>query len=147
VYPADARSPSHAWCYVCQERWDVIALWQKFNGTEKFGQALIEIERTYHLETPEEPEGGYYGGGEEEEKKPEGGVSLEDFDTFHGVCERRLREAKPAFDMLSFLRLGSVLDRVGARVTTERVSPVEGVRILRQVLDKIGEKVRSCPGG
>ncbi len=57
VYPADANNPSHAWCFVCQERWDAITLWRKFNGGEDrhFTQILSEIERAYGLETPELP--------------------------------------------------------------------------------------------
>lgn len=57
VYPADANNLSHAWCFVCQERWDAITLWRKFNGGEDkhFTQVLAEIERAYGLETPELP--------------------------------------------------------------------------------------------
>src|SRR5574343_824433 len=31
IYPAGPTGPSHAWCFVCQERWDAITLWRKFN--------------------------------------------------------------------------------------------------------------------
>ena len=56
VYPASATSPTHAWCYVCQERWDVITLWRKFNDpTVPFTRSLAEIERDYGLKTPEMP--------------------------------------------------------------------------------------------
>ena len=142
VYPADARSNSHAWCFVCQERWDAISLWQKFNGTEKFGAAVSQMERAYGLETPAEPEGGdvEYGGPQEPEP-------LAEFDALYDVCERRLWDAKPAFDMMGYLRLGSVLDRLRSRVDAKAVSSAEGLKVLQRVLDKVGEKARSCPDG
>jgi hypothetical protein len=140
VFPADANSHSHAWCYVCQERWDAISLWQKYTGTTKFSQALSEIERTFGLQTPEMPQG-------ISEESPQQSKHQDEFDAMYAICERRLKEAKYAFEMKPFLILATALDRLRARADAGQLSWEEGLETLRKILDKIGAVVRACPGG
>lgn len=146
VYPADGRSPSHAWCFVCQERWDVISLWQKFGGGMPFVQALSDMEQTYRLTVPDMPsEAAYtpgdYGATEE----------LETFDNLYKSCENRLREARPAYKQLdamnAYLAAGSLLDKLRYQIDHGKLPIPKGLGVLRQLLDKIGEKERSCPVG
>lgn len=143
VYPADARSHSHIWCFVCRERWDAIELWKKFNGGEekKFGRVIAEIEQAFGLEVPDVPKGRAVRKATQEEQ------DLAEFDTLYVVCERRLKEARRAFDMTGYFKLGSALDRIATRVTNRNVAASDGTRVLQQVLSKIGEKVRACPDG
>jgi len=143
VYPSDARSHSHVWCFVCRERWDAIELWKKFNGGEekKFGRVIAEIEKAFGLEVPDVPKGQAIKKATQEEQ------DLAEFDTLYVVCERRLKEARKAFDMTGFYKLGSALDRLATRVTNRRMVAGDGTKVLRQVLTKIGEKERACPGG
>lgn len=141
VFPADNNSNSHAWCYVCQERWDVISLWQKFTGQTKFGSALSEIERSFGVQTPEMPEGVSFSAPSKHEK------SLEEFDSLYAICERRLVETRFAFEMKPFLVLATALDRIRSRIDSGHLPVDEGLTTLRKILDKVGETVRSCPGG
>lgn len=144
-YPESARSPSHAWCFVCQERWDAIALWRKFNGgeTSTFSRALSEIERTFGLEVPDQPEDMAKG-------RPKDSA-LEEFDTILAACEGRLRTAKTAYrkldDMMGYLSASSIIDKVSFRVDERILTPAQGTEALRRLMDKIGEKIRACPDG
>ena len=144
VYPESHSGPSHAWCFVCQERWDAISLWRKFNGGEDktFGQVVSEIERAYGLTTPDIPEEAIF---DEQAKDEE--VALERFTKLHEICESRLLEAKGAYeraeDMVGFLQAGSVLDKLAYRVDKKTVPVAKGLSVLRQVLDRIGQVERA----
>jgi len=142
IYPESHRSPSHAWCFVCQERWDAISLWAKFNGGEdkKFSQIISEIERAYGLETPEVPKEAIF-----DEKARDDEAALERFLKLHAVCESRLLEARAAYeeDMVGYLQVGSVLDKIGYRVDQKTVGVNKGLEVLRQVLDRIGQVERA----
>jgi hypothetical protein len=149
VYPAGARSPSHAWCFVCQERWDSIAIWSKFNGGEDkpFSRVLMEMEQVYGLETPKPPKDLTFA-------NPEANKDLDDFDALYDACQNRLKYDGPAYraykaidDMNGFLVGGSVLDKVKSQVDDCKLSPASAMKILRQLLDRIGEKTRACPEG
>lgn len=140
VYPSSLRGPSHAWCFVCQERWDVMALWKKFNGFEgRFTLLLARIEQEYGITPPEAPPTDDY----EDTDDPEVAELISLFE----ICERRLKLAKPAFEMQGFLTVGSVLDRLYDSVENHGITFTQAKEQLQKVLDKIGEKVRSCPGG
>lgn len=136
VYPESTRGPSHAWCFVCQERWDVLGLWKKFTGFEgKFTRLLGDIERSYGIIPPDSPP-------MEEETDDELASLMELFN----ICERNLKAYRRAFDMRSFLTLGAILDRLSTQIEDRRI-PVEKARgILAQVSDKIVQKARACPG-
>ena len=134
VYPSSARGPSHVWCFVCQERWDAITLWKKFSGFEgKFTALLGCIERDFGLPTPEAPPEGI------EEPEDDEARELEDL---FGVCERRLRTSKAAFNMRGFLKVGSVLDKLYAGVENGSVGSVAAKAALQKVLGKITEKAK-----
>lgn len=147
VYPESNRGPSHAWCFFCQQRWDAIDLWRKFNGggDKSFGQALSEIERAYGIQTPDMPEGAIYDGAPGDEDQ------LESFERRLGACEVRLRESEPAYrqldDLIGYLQAGSILDRLRYRVEKRAIPAARGLEILGQVLTKIGEVERACPTG
>lgn len=146
VHPAEATAPSHVWCYVCRQQWDAISLWRKFNGGEEkpFGQVLSEIESAYGIKTPEIPEDAIF-------DSPRTDTALEEFLVLFEVCDSRLRDSKPAYQHLgdrnAFFAAGSVLDKVHHQVTSRKMPTSKGLEILRQVLNKIGEKERACPVG
>lgn len=133
VFPGTPQSPSHAWCYVCRERWDVINLWAKYHGTEGFHRTLTDIERHYNIETPPVPEGPL-------EYDP-GDAKKEQFEALHRVCEERLADAKPHFDLKGHLLIGSVLDKVLYQVASGSMSYSEAMETFQKVRLKIIEKV------
>lgn len=142
IYPSRDNSPSHAWCFVCQETgWDAIGLWKKFNNLT-FGQALYRLERELDLKTPEAPTG---------EDEPPAADSREAFKKAYRVCEARLLACKPAYrmrnDMTGYLSAGSVLDRTKYRVDTGAWAPEKGVRVLEALRARLVERAAACPVG
>jgi hypothetical protein len=142
VYPSSPRSPSHVWCFVCRERWDVIALWKKYSGGENksFHRLLSELEKLYGIETPAVPEGAF-----------DRGVSVSDqdkheFERLYGVCELRLKGAREDYvrlaDMNGYLVAGSILDKVYYQVGEGTLTHRDGLNILNRLMVKIGERVR-----
>jgi len=147
IYPESARSPSHAWCFVCQERWDAIALWRKFNGDGDdvpFTRTLTQMEQAYGITKPAMPQE-LWGAGEESAVSPD----LLAFDSLYDVCENRLKFARPIYyklgDMTGYLAASCILDKMRHRVDKRQVSPEKGSEVLRQLLGKIGGKVQACP--
>lgn len=146
VYPESARSRSHAWCFVCQERWDAIELWKKFNGGEDktFSRLVKEMEQAFGITTPEMP-------AEASSHSGHSDAHLESFTGLYEAAERRLRGARTAYeylgDLKGYLSAGQVLDRVLYRVDNRHMTPEQGEEILRTLLARIAEKVRSCPVG
>jgi hypothetical protein len=139
-HPSDARKPDHVWCYVCQKQWDSIALTKQFEGYEGgFSGLLRLIERDYGITPPEAPSVVY-------DEGPDQGDLLEVISTID-ICERRLLGARSAFDMRSYLLLGSVLDKVVHGVDNQTLPLPRARDVLRNVLDKIGDRVRTCPVG
>lgn len=145
IFPADARSPSHVWCYFCQKRWDAIGLWRMFNGGPEnmpFTQALTLIERAYGLETPAMPRDALF------QPPPEVDEELEAFDVLYDACEARLSLAKPDYqrldDMVGYLTAGSILDKVRHQVDRRKLTPTKAITVLEQLRDRIGEKVRTA---
>jgi len=141
VYPESARSASHVWCFVCQERWDIFALWKKFNNETdaRFTAVLLGLEKAFGIITPEGPQVDWSsrrraGPTEEEEAV----ISL------LRVCESRLRQAKSDFDMRGFLTVGKLLDGLHFNVTNRTIDPEEADKRARLILDKIGEKIRGA---
>jgi len=148
VYPEDADSKSHAWCFVCQERWDAISLWRKFNQLDDkpFGQALSSMERSYGLETPPIPSEAIF-----DEKVQQQDAMWEHFKALYEVCERRLCDSYPSFkyleDRTGYLKLGSALDKLRHRAKNRSLDAVQAEALLRKVLAKIREKESQCPTG
>lgn len=147
VYPEDARSRSHAWCFVCQQRWDAIALWKLFNpgdDNRSFSRVVKEIEQAFGITTPEMPS-------EASLAQDRTDTCLESFEALYEVVERRLTGARVAYryldDMKGFLSAAQVLDKLRYRVDNKLTPPERGEEILRQLLDRIGKKVRACPEG
>jgi len=138
VYPSTARSQSGVWCFVCNERWDAISLWKKFAGDEdaKFSSVLFGLERAFGLTTPEMPTG------LETKQDQQANFEYEEATALLSLCETRLRLAKPKFQMVGFLRVGQALDLLRYRVTNRAIPFESAKQVLRQVLDKIGEKER-----
>jgi hypothetical protein len=145
IYPEDARNRSHVWCFVCQERWDAIALWKKFYPGEKtFSRVLTEIEQAFGLKAPEQPT-------EVSFEKNRVDLSRESFDALYQAAEGRLVRARAAYqyldDLTGYLSAGQVLDKLRYRVDSGRMPPQKGEQILRELLARIAKKVRSCPVG
>lgn len=137
-HPEEGQSKAGIWCFVCNERWDVIGLWKKFHGYEgSFGGLLRSIEREYGIEPPEAPPASF-----EEE-------AAEDYELaqLFEACERRLRSAKRAFTLESFLTVSSLLEKLYFRVEKGGITLGQAKDILRKALDKIGQKERECPDG
>ena len=138
VYPETNEGPSHVWCYVCRESWDCIKLWKKFTAFEgRFTALLRDLERNFGITPPETPEGTFF----------ERDENAEEIKNLFEVCERRLAGARRAFDMKGYLTIGSILDRAWFNYNKRILVPDEAKILLRRVLDKVGEKERSCPDG
>jgi len=141
VYPESARSASHVWCFVCQERWDIFALWKKFNNEPdaRFTAILLGLEKAFGIITPEGPSIDW-------RSSKSAGPSEEEQDVMAllAVCESRLRQAKPYFDMKGFLTIGKLLDGLHFQVTNRAIELEMADQRGRLILDKIGEKIRSA---
>lgn len=142
VYPDDANSRSHVWCYVCQEpHWDAIGLWKKHNNVS-FGAALSGLERTFGIETPELPKELKVDAKEFEDPR------LALFKKMFLACDNRLLSLKSTYkklgDRVGFLSASSVLDRVKHRVDHQVWKPAKGIATLEALLQRIQERVDSC---
>jgi len=140
VYTAKADSRSHVWCFVCQQPWDAISLWKKFSGEEKkHNQILIEMERHLGIKTPEVPEGVHAVAQVDDTDKTSYAIFLD-------LCEHRLKEARENYlaqdDMNGFLIAGSILDKLISRVSDGRLQYVKAIELLKQLIDKIGDRIR-----
>ena len=134
-YPSEGGKPDGLWCFVCQERWDSIALFKKFEQLEgPFTRILTSIERAFGIQTPEMPS-------EAIQFDTEGPISTE-VEQLFDICERRLRNTKPHFTMQGYLVIGSVLDRLRYQVMHGGRTNEQARGLLRQVLTKIGAKER-----
>lgn len=147
VYPESVRSNSHAWCFVCQERWDAITLWRKFDSASEgktFSRTLKEMEQAFGLTTPEMP-------ADASEYQEHSNPHLESFDILYEAAESYLIRARVAYrhldDMKGFLSAGQVLDKVKFRVDSSKMDPQAGEKILRELLNRIKRKEKSCPVG
>lgn len=141
-YPETTNRPSGVWCFVCQKRWDCIKLWQQFTAHEgRFGSLLRDIELTFGITPPEAPT--------MVREKPVD-EEAEEIVRLFDAAENRLFHAVPTFKALDnlrgFLALGSVIDQIRYQMEHNSISKPRAKEILRMVLDKIGEKERSCPG-
>jgi hypothetical protein len=144
VYPSEGGKPSKFYCFTCRGKaLDIFALWANFKGDPdmKFTQVLRGLEETFGLETPEPPARG------NEAYESLRGPSEEDLEVkdLLGVCERRLRDAKPSFKLEGFLVVGQCLDRLHYRIEKGLLKTAEARVIIRKVLDKISEKMRASP--
>ena len=139
-HPADTKSPDHVWCFVCNKRWDCIALYREFEnfGTEaKFSAVLRSLERAFGIIPPEMP-----AVIEEEHEDYE----RADIEAKMAICETRLKAGRKAFDMRGYLMVGSILDRLRWSFDNGKVDVPVARQTIERVLAKIGEKVRACPG-
>lgn len=141
VHPSDALSASHIWCFVCNERWDVFSLWKKFQGNEdeKFTAVMLGIEKAFGIITPEAPAADY-------KTKRQMGPTEEEHEVLDllAVCERRLREAKPKFEMKGFLIVSRLLDQLWLAVSQRTMDVDQSRTRTLAILDKIGEKIRNA---
>lgn len=143
VYLTSSGGPSGAWCFVCRERWDVIALWRKFNDSEQpFGKTLSEIERAYQIPTPPVPEG-------VDAVKEVSDRRHESWSEFQMQVETRLCSTRDDFlrtdNFKSYAAAGIVLDRIDYAVRHGTLSYEEAKKSLNALLHKIGERVRHGP--
>ncbi len=137
-HPADTQSPDHVWCFVCNERWDCIALYRKFENLtgDKFSAVLRGLERAYGIMPPEAPP--------VVDDEPDD-TERQEVEMAFATAEFRLKKARKAFDMKGYLTVGSILDRLRWGFDNGKVLTPTVHATLRRVLDKIGEKVRACP--
>jgi len=142
-HPADARSNDHVWCFVCQKQWDAIALWKKFAQHEgRFTALLREIEREYGIEVAESPLAML-----NEDRDDEADLEAAEVQTLLDVCNRRLIRAKRAFEMQDFFKLSVALDRLQIHITERSIPADKAKAAMATVLDKIGQRERSCHEG
>lgn len=140
VFPDGARSKSHVFCYTCGngKPWDVFALWKKFKGDDemKFSLVVFELERAFGIIPPDGPS--------QTDSVDTGPSDAErEVLSLFEVCERRLLEAKPCFERKGYLQVGQLLDRIRYRFDNRTIPPADASTVLRQVLDKVGEKIRA----
>lgn len=142
VFPAQGSSPSGVYCWTCQKRWDIVSLWKNFHGddTMKFTVALRGLEKAFGIIPPDAPEYDYVEEGPDEAREEK----LDEIYRLLQVCENRLREAKPVFDMRGYLTVGKVLDGLYHSLDHDMLTLEETEKRIRMVLDKIGEKIRSA---
>lgn len=135
-YPAEGRKPAAVWCFVCQERWDSITLFKKFEQLEvPFTRLITMMERAFGLPTPEMPKEAHLVSHPQE--------NTEVLKLFE-VCEKRLKSARTYFKLDGYLKVGSVLDRLQHQLQHGKQDPAKALMVLRQVLNKIGEKERAA---
>ena len=135
-YPSEGDKPEGVWCFVCQERWDAITLFKKFEQFEgPFTRLLATIERSFGLTPPEMPR-------EALRLDEQESVNTETQQLFE-VCERRLKGAKNSFTLEGYLRVGSILDRLGHQLQHGKTTNAAATGVLKQVLAKVGEKERA----
>jgi len=147
AWPSTPQSPSHVWCYVCRERWDVISLWKKYNGGDgkSFHRVLSEIEKHYGITPPPVPEGAF-------KQAPSGTEQHKlDFERLYQACEGRLIAEREAYvrmdDMNGYLVAGSILDKAAYQITEGLLSYPDGIELMKKLMRKIGERIRRAPAG
>lgn len=138
VYPDAPRSSSHVWCFTCQKSWDVFGLWRNFMGhgdEVRFGTVVFELEKAFGIIPPDAPEliNPKDTGPSEAEK---------DVDRLFEVCENRLREAKPKYELDKYLTAGQLLDRWRFRWDKRSIDTAELDKLLRTFIDRVGERIR-----
>lgn len=142
IYPGSAGSPSHIWCFVCREHWDAISLWKKYGGDEskKFHQVLSEIEKAYGITPPEISSTAFSRTPTDEDN------DQDRFDLLYRTCEDRLisvREDYDSFgDMLGYLTVGSVLDKLLFGVTEGKISFKAGCDLLLRLRQRIADRIQ-----
>jgi DNA primase len=127
-FPDEDQSPSHVWCYVCRERWDVFKLWMKFTGVE-FGAALFQIERAFGIPPPET--------NAIPDWEPEYNPLTDTVEDLFHVCEKNLREYRDRFDMEPHLKLGLILDQTRYRLARGALTLEQARDRLQMVSEKI----------
>lgn len=135
-YPEELGKPAAVWCFVCQERWDSIGLFKKFEQLEgPFTRVLALMERAFGLSTPDMPREA------RRVLEPQENIDLR---RLFEVCEHRLKGAKERFTLEGYLKVGSVLDRLAYQVRQGKQTPAVATQTLQSVLSKIGEKERAA---
>jgi len=136
-HPKEARSHDAVWCYVCNERWDCIALFRKFEnlGSEaKFTAVLHRLERAYGIIPPEAPP--------VLDDEPDD-TERQEIDEAFATADRMLRNAQKAFECRGYLTLGSALDRLSWQYENGRLQAPTVLERLRMVREKIVAKERA----
>lgn len=133
-FPQEGDSRSHVWCFVCRESWDVIKLWKKFTGTERFGDVLRQLEEAFGLTAPESPTTWV-------RERTRVDPLAEDSRQLLNLCESRLREHRGAFEMKSHLRLGAALDHTRFYLECGHIDHAAAIERLKSILTRIREKV------
>jgi hypothetical protein len=138
IYTAQGDSPSGVYCWVCRKRWDIFGLWKEFHGDSemRFTAVLLGLEKAFGIITPEAPDMSRdYGprGPTEEEQ-----AVLDRLE----VCERRLKLAKPNFQLKGFLIIGKLLDNLHYQVKHGLIDVELADKNVQLILNKIGEKTR-----
>lgn len=139
IYPSVGDSSSGVYCWVCRKRWDIFGLWKEFSGDPqmKFTLVLYGLEKAFGITTPDLPELGADNYPVEVVNEAEQ-VALAKLQ----VCEKRLRLAKPYFQLRGFLTVGKLLDNLHYQLKHRRIDPKLAEKSAQLILDKIGEKTR-----
>jgi hypothetical protein len=133
-FPDEGSSHSHVWCFVCHENWDVIKLWKKFTGTERFTEILHQIERAFGLTRPEPPITTL-----REDEAPRDPLAEESRVLFN-LCESRLREFRDVFEMMPHLKLGALVDHTRFYLEHGQISHATAIERLTVILTRIAER-------
>jgi len=106
----------------------------------KFTVALRGLEKAFGIIPPDAPEYDY----EDDYSPTVNQEKLEDVQRLLQVCENRLREAKPSFDLVGFMTIGKLLDSLYNALEHDMLTLEDIEKRARLVLDKIGEKIRGA---
>lgn len=133
-HPPEGNSVSGVWCFVCNERWDAIALWGKFAQYEgPFTGLLRRIEAELHIDTPDVPTG-------------LNGTTLRQSDgrlkAQLQAVEARLLASKKELDLQTYLTLGSALDYLWVLDGHGKVTFAAAQPLVEKVLNKIRDRCR-----
>lgn len=139
VYPpSDDRPSGGAWCFVCQERWDVFALWKKFGDPDvSFGKIIWEIEQAYGIDAGPAPDVL-----SESPKQTKAAADTEQFKRKAKLTEDRLIWGREAYrkypeGLIKFLLHGQAIDKVLWAVQNKRATLEQGTAVLDKLLDWI----------
>jgi len=136
-HPNNGSDPDHVWCFVCNERWDCIHLFRKFENltSDKFSAGLRAMERAYGITPPEKPPAAA-------EDEPDD-IERRKVEEYFALADFRLKESREAFDMRGYFTVGSVLDRLRWQFENGKLMAPAALAALTKINDKITEKAKA----
>jgi len=136
-YPRSGGKHDYVRCFKCRENWDSIALYGKFQGL-RFMDALVELERRFHLKIPKRPEGP-----EIVEPTDRGSSYVSDkwADTprMIAMLEAKLLRIRDKCNLTDFIKFCRVLDAIDWDYEKIQKTVPEMTAALRKLMDRMDE--------